>query len=95
MAERAPVMTQAEWDKALTTERDWSKNPLARDQLAAVALFGEPGGFTWEMIDSLRECVEVAAHFWKLQDSGPGLDHLLTADKAIANLAALLPPRPQ
>lgn len=62
-----------------------------RHALAALALHGQPFGFTWEMVDALREAL-VRSEGNDHADQWMGERGRL-AFTALENLAALLPPR--
>lgn len=65
--------------------------PPTRHALAALALHGQPFGYTWEMVDAIRECARThdAEH-----GDGPIADAVVAQARAAADrIAALLPPR--
>lgn len=63
------------------------RHALAALAPAALALRGQPFGFTWEMVDALRECVN--GRRWAEIHA----DRRAAANGAINRIAALLPPR--
>lgn len=71
----------AAWFDRLWHTRAW--NDLSDHAKAATLLHGQPFGFTWEMVDALNEL----GHYNQSAESAE------LAARAIANIAALLPPR--
>jgi hypothetical protein len=66
--------------------------------LAALALYGQPYGFTWEMVDALEEMIGGYGSGTVGRDGWPVLteeeeEAISRARAAVAHLAALLPPR--
>jgi hypothetical protein len=66
--------------------------------VAALALHGNPFGFTWEMVDALRSLLADAAAWHSGFDSSDEIREIINssfrlADTAVDNIAALLPPR--
>lgn len=69
----------------IKTPADLVLEPPDRHALAALALHGQPFGFTWEDVDELREN-------WSLGVQGVKLSREF-ADSLADRIAALLPPR--
>lgn len=55
--------------------------------LAALALYGQPFGFTWDDVDAVQEAARV------VEDSSPDAPMIDELDALAARIAALLPPR--
>lgn len=56
--------------------------------IAALALYGQPYGFTWEMVDALESAASRLERDLGLTD-----EYTVACNRAIACIAALLPPR--
>ena len=61
---------------------------VGRHRLAALALYGQPYGFTWEMVDALESAASRLERDLGLTD-----EYTVACSRAIACIAALLPPR--
>lgn len=68
-----------------------------RHGLAALALYGQPFGFTWEDVRQLRDVAETIAGEWGLggrwEDQGDDADIFAEWKSLIDRIAALLPPK--
>lgn len=90
MSDYNPALTAQEWAAIQAQGVDWSGYKMTRQQIAALALHGQPFGFTREDVENIREvCFIVSAEF----DNGSERD---SRSKALLSLAArieaLLPP---
>ena len=101
MSEIRPALSADEWDMiqqmdvvicARLPRRDLlidlPEEPAARHATAAVALHGQPFGFTWEDVATLQE----SRCFYA---SGGSLDLIDRMESLEARIAALLPPEPK
>lgn len=93
MSERIePALTPEEWARVLPEASDYALGAaedanMGADSwhgVAALALYGQPFGFTWEMVEALRHGGEWGA--WRSDDNEDILRSI--ADR----IAALLPP---
>jgi len=63
---------------------------LNRHGTAALALYGQPFGFTWEDVDALRRVAGLSGHGVRCAEDEAAVSLALAA---ATKLAALLPPR--
>lgn len=91
------------WGVVVTNGADFAGvyTPDGQHALAALALYGQPFGFTWEDWDLLREIVQ-EAYFggydgvgWSPRWDMSSTDYGALVDRLADRIAALLPPRPE
>lgn len=78
-------------DEGIVEDREASVPPQDRHALAALALHGQPEGFTWEDVDALR-CIAEAARIVGLTPVN-GYDGATHVEDLARRIGALLPPR--
>ena len=64
-----------------------------RHALAALALHGQPFGFTWEDVDALRYMAEREIYADKYGEQGANAEYGHELNRIAGRIAALLPPR--
>lgn len=86
-----PALTAEEWASTHFEDLKWSfPRDRARHATAALALHGQPFGFTWEMVDTIDGIQEDINGEWGLGDGTQGNATLAAIRRVIV---ALLPPR--
>ena len=92
-----PALSPKEWREVRDPDINWSPSAYGdvigdAHGVAAACLYGKPFGFTWEMVDAVRE----SAHGGRFVFSEEGAKRLTELTLAAADrIEALLPPREQ